>query len=790
MERYLRKCAVIAILGLLLSQCRKPNSAEAPAYSPQSQNNTDTPAKDSAPPPSTPEQTVASNDGSSNPESKKRGVVIEGNGGEHITNEQNPWFLGSDPVHYCLKHDPTAFSVDPDQVRKVIHEALQTWLGFIKTSYPYKLEAPLLLAQKGITSLALDFSEVSCAEPHELVFLLGVTDSDISDALEYRAKEIIALSFRDEYSDDVGRAKGRIWLTPDLGDRRYQGPNPGPGFWGKQHHLQNVMTHELGHVFGVKHSEVGLMAADFPAKMLEFGLNTTVGQDSLQNNFKMCGKIFRKEDSYRDPKAALAKLFDLDIKTIDQVCIDTSYFTPSHDFGKAEGDRYLLSFYLKDGTKKDFEGLLSSLKGPYQSIGGNFLAQANGEDVHYSPFTIIYFDGPFNGQGIQSTSVGDSFITFDSFLPSTLTLSIGYEGDWQNIFLVKDNPEARGMMKLAAAEQKDYSILSLSFKKLTGGKAPNPANPSGSKAGKVSFTPESLLVPISSISLRTWGGPDRRIKLYQCKVTKEKDCLIDVSDQTSLDKLSASIRIEDSHYQGLVVKPVCKNGEYTTKVKGQFTLGGTTYYTQSRNEVLGTDAAKYDYADVKRKCEGQYIVPFPILSTVTKIAGGTFPFTISFDSNYVAVGDPGLPTGDATPRSPSINLGLRIFPNFGASEVTLDSYKLVDTDTGAQGLLKLLKDGEGKFLEIASEEFWGGDSASLSFPHFMSRNNLFARKEAYTEDDDKGRGGPVIEVPDGLQLRLEGLDKEMAWFEAFRTESHSSRFAADQKWFYYTATKF
>lgn len=776
MERNLRILAKIAILCFLLSQCRNSSPADRSPHLPQSEKSPESNSKDEVP---------------------ARGVVIDGNGGEHITNEYNPWFLGADTVNYCLKHDPSAFSVDPNQARTAIAAVLKTWQDFVRSQYPSKLEAPFLLAQKGIVSLSLDFAEVSCTEEHELEFLLGVTEADMNEALKYRAGEIIGLSFRDHYSDETGRAKGRIWLAADLGEKRYSGPNPGPGFWGMQYNLLNVLTHELGHVFGVKHSERGLMAADFPAKMLEFGLNAPVGRDSLANEFWLCGKIVPEHG--RDISPTLLKLFGLDRESIDKVCLDSTYVSPPHKFDTVEGDRHSLTFSLKDGTKKAFDGILTSLRGPYQTIGGNFLAQANDEDVHYGTFNFLYFDGPLSGQGIQSTSVGDFFVSYNSYLPGTMTLSIGFEGNWQDIVLVKDSPEVNEMIKLAEAERKEYSILSLSLKTIQGGTAPatehSPDSPGTEKGNKASFTPESLLIPLSSLSLLTWlGDPVEAVTLYQCKGLSSEECLVDVRDPVALEKLASSIRIEDGHYNGIEVKPVCTNGEYTSKVKGRFTLRGLTYYTQAGKEMLGTDATKFDYADVTRKCEGSNIVVFPVSSFVTKIAGGKFPFTLYFDSNYAAVGDPGLPTEDGSPRSPSINLGLRVFPHFGDSDLRLESYKIVDQDKGAQGLLKFLKDDRGAYLDVISEEFHDGASGSPALQDFPSRYYLFARKEAFTDEDEKGRGGPIIETLGSphFWLHIEGFSTNSIVFEEFQLENHSGRFYTSTKseWVYYTATKF
>lgn len=374
---------------------------------------------------------------------KSRGGVIEGNGGEYITNEQNPWFLGSTSVSYCIILDPAAFSVSLDQARVAIKEAIETWGDIVRYSLPYnKLTPRFLLAKKNIWGLSTAFTEVPCSQDHELEFRLGVMDSDIAEALTYTARSVVALSYRTQYSDETGRAKGKIWVSADLGDQRYSGPNEGPGFWTKNFNLVNVLIHELGHIFGLSHMEAGLMAEDFPAKMLEYGFNSRVGSSSLVSDFILCGDLLGRDLS-QDLTALVSKVFNLDFKSIDKICF--------FHYDLSDG-YYTLEFFRGDHVVKAANGQIISATTSGPKIKGRFLAETDTGEIRYSTHSFFQIATPFFGLGIQKTAVGDLLTAFSSVQPSTLTINLGYEGKWQEFFLVKDSQEIREMLKLNDAE--------------------------------------------------------------------------------------------------------------------------------------------------------------------------------------------------------------------------------------------------------------------------------------------------------------------------------------------------
>lgn len=375
---------------------------------------------------------------------KSRGGVIEGNGGEYITTERNPWFLGG-PVKYCIKQDPATFSLSSDQARTAIAKVFQTWNSILKPMYRWnQMEAPLLLAAKGVLWLAIDFNEVDCSQAHELEFQLGTFDKSIETALSYRAKDILALSLRDQYSDQTGRSKGRIWIAPDKGDRAYKGPNPGAGFWGMKQNFHNVLMHELGHVFGIPHLEFGFMAANFPARVIEFGLDAQVTGISLEPKFGMCGVIPKQEP----PSKKFMQIFGIEEGNVKEVCFRGAHNSTVPEFQIEGADQDEFVFNLKDGTQLVFPAVVTRGMGGFVRIGGQYLAQNKGAEPRYVPWTFFDVYQASYDQGLIRVGEKTYPLLVVTVKPGLTNLELGLAEGWQSFYFAQDAPEVIPMALL------------------------------------------------------------------------------------------------------------------------------------------------------------------------------------------------------------------------------------------------------------------------------------------------------------------------------------------------------
>ena len=102
-----------------------------------------------------------------------------------------------------------------------------------------------------------------------MVFFLGRLTPEIRLTQLDRASPAVAFAALGKVDDQTGRGKGFIWLAPDSGPDRYQGPTGLEKFWGPDAHVQDVLLHELGHVFGLPHLKApSVMSEDFPAQVV------------------------------------------------------------------------------------------------------------------------------------------------------------------------------------------------------------------------------------------------------------------------------------------------------------------------------------------------------------------------------------------------------------------------------------------------------------------------------------------------------------------------------------------
>jgi translation elongation factor P/translation initiation factor 5A len=203
---------------------------------------------------------------SQNPESQPpQGWVSSG--GEILSDDSNPWFLETvSEVRYCISVDEPTVSRSRIEIRKIIQTAISYWTGefsnFYKGATVNGFELPRV-AQK--------YREVDCTGEEDLCLQFG--EGTLSDAQRRYLRsqnEYLSLAVRTAYDKVHLRGKGFIYIASDKG----QSPQPqGPLFveapWRYEGLLFRVVSHELGHVFGLPHLGQGLMSAQFPEHILK-----------------------------------------------------------------------------------------------------------------------------------------------------------------------------------------------------------------------------------------------------------------------------------------------------------------------------------------------------------------------------------------------------------------------------------------------------------------------------------------------------------------------------------------
>lgn len=186
-------------------------------------------------------------------------------GGYILTTQNNPWFLSNTTqVKWCVDVDEDHFGIGVDTSISVIKYALNYWQNTFGKIQPVQ--------QPNIdTRLATQkwHYQDSCEGGVDVTFLLGTTGR--YQSYIPAPHHTIGLAQRTNYNRQLLRSQGFIYISPEHGPLKLaaDGLRKDRWIWQDNLLLKLVLTHELGHIFGVDHDEsFGLMAENFPASII------------------------------------------------------------------------------------------------------------------------------------------------------------------------------------------------------------------------------------------------------------------------------------------------------------------------------------------------------------------------------------------------------------------------------------------------------------------------------------------------------------------------------------------
>lgn len=174
-------------------------------------------------------------------------------GGELLSDARNPWFLTdkAETIPYCIEIDEANFGLGLDRVAVIVQTALDHWHADLEEAPKVTLgEHPGLF-----TFVAPKFAPRACSPEIELRFKFGTLSGE-EMARVGNPRRYVGLTVRTDYDRKQMRGRGFIYISPSRGPLRYEGVNLTTDAWSLENGalLYAVLSHELGHVFGLTHS--------------------------------------------------------------------------------------------------------------------------------------------------------------------------------------------------------------------------------------------------------------------------------------------------------------------------------------------------------------------------------------------------------------------------------------------------------------------------------------------------------------------------------------------------------
>ncbi len=184
---------------------------------------------------------------------------MTGGGGGLVLDRNNPWFMqNTKDVKYCVEVSTDQFSATGDLVQKSIDGAIRYWneeyASAVIPVFDTRIEPVRIAAQ--------EFKKVGCGDSPDLVLQFGVMHPGQEKDIPH-SEEFAGATIRTKYDPVNMKGAGYIYISPDRGPWRFKGaPKDIQDFWSYSEGglLFNVLVHEMGHVFGLQHTEDSVMS--------------------------------------------------------------------------------------------------------------------------------------------------------------------------------------------------------------------------------------------------------------------------------------------------------------------------------------------------------------------------------------------------------------------------------------------------------------------------------------------------------------------------------------------------
>lgn len=165
------------------------------------------------------------------------------NGGDYSWQQDSVWFLGEEPVEYCVEINGE-YHLTKQQAAKEVRRALDLWIEFFKRRGLSNLTF-MNLARLPHSPLSLTFNEVpACTEGQaQIRFVFGARTPEVERIRETNPT-FVAIAYRKNYDHHTLRNAGTIFFDRWIRDEAK---------------LFHILVHEIGHIFGFPHDSLPIM---------------------------------------------------------------------------------------------------------------------------------------------------------------------------------------------------------------------------------------------------------------------------------------------------------------------------------------------------------------------------------------------------------------------------------------------------------------------------------------------------------------------------------------------------
>ena len=190
------------------------------------------------------------------------GGAISGGGAGLTTFLQNPWFIeNTETVYYCINQDQQNFSLDPKVAEQKISDAFQ----YYKTYFSQWGDNNKLVGKAQNKSFKMpfelgtqDFVKLNaCNGSEDIEFKLGAVDQKLLNTVK-NPSFMAGVTILGSYDQKKLKGKGVIYIGADRGPHRMKSfifdVHKNPWNTCNSVNFYHALIHELGHVFGLKHS--------------------------------------------------------------------------------------------------------------------------------------------------------------------------------------------------------------------------------------------------------------------------------------------------------------------------------------------------------------------------------------------------------------------------------------------------------------------------------------------------------------------------------------------------------